>query len=297
MQKWRTVVFFLLPAVAGIAQTQINLRTQSKNEDFSGASLSKPVRTGGSLPLTCGQGEVFFSTSAAAGQNLYVCAATNIWTQITTGSGSGGSGGSGGSVPVTSTSALTDLVVATTGSSQTLSIASSCSTSSPCNVRFGAITTTVRSAATVSVPSGINVAGVAFIYISSAGAITVGSSNLALTCTGCSAVTGITQFPSDSIPLFTWSATAGAWDANGGLDLRAFLSNKSITAGTGIVSADVAGQTVISADTSVVGVRVAAPSTSIGTCVTGNYAVDTTYFYQCLSTNIWVRVAWSTTSW
>ncbi|HEY3738502.1 MAG TPA: hypothetical protein VGL53_01600 [Bryobacteraceae bacterium] len=296
MQKWRTVVFFLLPAVAGIAQTQIDLRTQSKNVDFTGASATKPAKAGGTLPSTCGQGEVFFNTSAAAGQNLYVCAASNIWTQITT--GSGGSGGSGGgTVSLTSTSALTDLVVTTTSSAQTLAIGSSCSSSSPCNVRFGGITTTLRSPATVSVPSGISNAGVAYIYISSSGMITVGSMALPLTCSGCSAVTGISQFPSDSIPLFMWMAAAGTWDPSGGVDVRAFLSNKSVIAGTGIVSADVAGQTVISADTSVVGLRVATPSASTATCVTGNYAVDATYFYQCLSTNIWVRVLWSTTSW
>jgi hypothetical protein len=97
--------------------------------------------------------------------------------------------------------------------------------------------------------------------------------------------------------LFTWSATGGAWDSTGGLDLRAFLSTRSVIAGTGLITADVSGQTVVSADTSVVGVRVAAPASSTATCVQGNYAADATYFYQCLSANSWVRVLWSTTTW
>jgi hypothetical protein len=293
MHKWRTIVLSLLPAVAGIAQTQVDLKFQSKNVDFTGASATKSVKAGAILPTTCGQGEVFFNTSAAAGQNLYVCAAINTWTQIT----SSGSGGSGVAVPVTSTSALTDLIVTTTTSPQTLSIAGSCSNFAPCNVRFGGVTTTFRTSATVTVPTGANVAGVAFIYISSAGAITVGSNSFAVTCTNCSALTGISQFPADSIPLFTWSATAGAWDANGGLDLRAFLSNKSVIAGTGVITTDVAGQTVVSADTSVVGVRVTAPGASTAACAQGNYAADATYFYQCLTANTWVRVLWSTTAW
>ena len=280
MQKWRTIIFFL-PVAVMTAQTQVDLRTQSKSVDFSGAVATKPAKAGTTLPANCSTGEVFFKLDASAGQNLYLCAAVNTWTQLTSGSG-------GGSTP-TSTSALTDLIVAKTGPT-TLSIAGSCSANAPCNVRFGGRTIGIPSSATATVPTGANVAGTAFIYISSQGLVTVGNT-MGVTCSNCTAVDGVTQFPSDSIPLFTWVATSGSWASNGGVDLRAFLSNKSVIAGTGIVTADAAGQTVVSADTSVVGVRVAAPTTAADSCVQGTYAVDASFFYQCIASNTWRRVA------
>lgn len=50
--------------------------------DASTALGSRPFRTGGSLPLLCTQGELFFMTAAIAGNNLYACASNNQWTQI-----------------------------------------------------------------------------------------------------------------------------------------------------------------------------------------------------------------------
>jgi hypothetical protein len=81
------------------AQTQIDLRTQSKTVDFKAAQSTKPFKTGTALPSTCGQGEMFFLTTAAAGSNMYGCAADNTWVAESGGSGTGG-GGSGGSVQV-----------------------------------------------------------------------------------------------------------------------------------------------------------------------------------------------------
>jgi hypothetical protein len=63
------------------AQTQIDLRTQSKTVDFSAAASTQPAKKGTTLPATCVAGEQFFKTDAAAGQNLYLCASTNTWTQ------------------------------------------------------------------------------------------------------------------------------------------------------------------------------------------------------------------------
>lgn len=62
------------------AQTAVDLRTQSKNVDFSGASATKPSKTGAALPGGCSVGETFFLTSAAAGQNLYFCTAGDVWS-------------------------------------------------------------------------------------------------------------------------------------------------------------------------------------------------------------------------
>ena len=63
-----------------LTQTLIDLRTQSKNPDFSAALETKPFRTGTSLPSTCTVGSVYFKTDAPAGQNWYGCVTANAWT-------------------------------------------------------------------------------------------------------------------------------------------------------------------------------------------------------------------------
>ena len=70
-------------AIPCTAQQVINgSRTLLGNWDASGAATTKPAKTGTSLPATCGVGEVFFSSSANPGANLYLCAAANVWTQV-----------------------------------------------------------------------------------------------------------------------------------------------------------------------------------------------------------------------
>jgi hypothetical protein len=64
----------------GMAQTQVDLRTQSKSVDFSAASSTKPMQTGASLPATCSIGAMFLNTSATAGQNVYACTGPNTWS-------------------------------------------------------------------------------------------------------------------------------------------------------------------------------------------------------------------------
>jgi hypothetical protein len=65
-----------------VGQTALDLRTQAKNVDFTSAATTKPNKSGTALPATCGVGETFFLTSAAAGQNLYGCTAANTWSPI-----------------------------------------------------------------------------------------------------------------------------------------------------------------------------------------------------------------------
>jgi hypothetical protein len=65
---------------AARGQTQIDLRTQGKNIDFSSAARTRPSKTGTLVPAVCTIGETFVKTDAAAGKNLYVCTATNVWT-------------------------------------------------------------------------------------------------------------------------------------------------------------------------------------------------------------------------
>ena len=76
---------FVLVAVfsAGLgAQTAIDVKTQTRNIDFSGAVSTRPFKTGTTLPATCTTGESFFKSNAAAGQNLFGCTATNTWTAL-----------------------------------------------------------------------------------------------------------------------------------------------------------------------------------------------------------------------
>jgi hypothetical protein len=47
--------------------TAVDLRTQTKDVDFSAALSTKPVQTGSVLPATCSMGAMFYLTVAAAG--------------------------------------------------------------------------------------------------------------------------------------------------------------------------------------------------------------------------------------
>ena len=62
------------------AQTQIDLRTQAKNIDFSAANSTRPFKTGTALPTACAPGDLFFQTNAQPGANLYGCTAANAWS-------------------------------------------------------------------------------------------------------------------------------------------------------------------------------------------------------------------------
>ena len=55
--------------------------------DFSGAGSTAPTKAGtsASRPTACTQGQIYFATDVAAGQNLYFCTATGapgVWTQM-----------------------------------------------------------------------------------------------------------------------------------------------------------------------------------------------------------------------
>src|SRR5260370_40432456 len=67
-------------------QTQVDLRTQSKSVDFSGANATKPFKSGTVFPSVCSVGEIFYKVDAPAGSNLYACTPLNAWTLETSGS-------------------------------------------------------------------------------------------------------------------------------------------------------------------------------------------------------------------
>jgi hypothetical protein len=280
MRNCRILVLAMLGGAGALPGqlTQIDLRLQSRNVDFSAASATKPFRSGTGLPSTCGLGEMYYRMDAAAGMNVYGCTAANTWT-LEQGPGAASMASQLGDFAVTLTSPTT------------LAIGANCSTASPCLTRFGALVYSFGSGATATISAG---SGLALVYVSSAGVLTVGSNVTASCNSACTALSGVTAFPADAIPLFTWSATSGTWDASGGADQRAFLSSKSVTVGTGITATEISGKTQLSADTTVIGLRVAAPATSSAACTAGSWATDGSFFYLCTGANVWGRAALST---
>ena len=124
-----------------------------------------------------------------------------------------------------------------------------CSNATPCNVRLGGTVYSVTNSSTITISAG---SGTLYLYVDASGALAAGH-NLTLTCAGvCGAVSGVTAFPAGSIPLFTWTATNGTWDMNGGSDRRAFLSTRSLGSGAGIVALDTGTQTVVAVDSATV---------------------------------------------
>ena len=282
-QLW---LILLAAVIAAHAQTQVDLRTQAKNVDFSGASSTKPARTGTALPGSCTVGEMFFKLDATAGQNLYACTSLNTWTNLI-GTGSGGGGG-GGSTPTTASALLDFQVTRTSGT--VLTVGANCTSGTPCAVRFGNRVQTITVGATVALSGTDN--GIAFFYVSNQGILTIGYDTIAIACSsGCTAVSGVTSFPADSIPLATWTATGGGWDNNGGLDFRGFLSTKAVTASVGLLVSELAGLTTLSVDTTMVGLRVGVPPTATSTCTGGSWSADTSFHYVCVAPDTWRRAA------
>jgi len=80
----KTIVCLLTLLSHGLlcAQTAIDLRTQTKNVDFSSAATTKPFKTGTVLPASCTTGETFFKSDATPGRNLFGCVAANTWSLL-----------------------------------------------------------------------------------------------------------------------------------------------------------------------------------------------------------------------
>ncbi len=84
----RKLIFILAATAWG--QQQLNLAKEAKNADFTNFPATSPVKTGTTLPATCVVGNLFFLSSAPAGQNLYACTSTNVFTLLSGGGGGGG---------------------------------------------------------------------------------------------------------------------------------------------------------------------------------------------------------------
>ncbi len=277
---------FINQAVAQTATnpTTLNLQTQSRNPDFSGFPFTRPITVGTALPSSCQVGQLYFNSGAPAGSNLYACTSANVWS-LESATASTASGTSG----VTMASQLGDF--AATLSNGTITIGANCSGTTPCNVRIGSAVYRFTNPATV-IPSG-SASGMIFAYIDGSGNLAVGG-NPALTCNGCTYTPGITAFPSGSIPLFSWTLTYGSFDLGGGTDFRALLVRKNLQSGSGILITETAGVSIVSADPSLVGLRVLTPPTSSGAgCSVGQFSFDNSFYYLCIGANTWKRVALS----
>ena len=217
------------------------------------------------------------STAPTSGQALAWNVTNNRW-EPTTISGSGGAG---------MAAQLGDLAV-TRFSATVLQIGANCSTDTPCNVRFGNTVTKFTVAASVTLTSG---SGTAFVYVMPGGTLTVGH-NVTLTCSSCTAVSGVTGFPIGSIPLARWDAVSGSW-ATTGQDFRAVYSRMTMNTGDGLVMTDTGDAATVSVDTASVQLRVAVPASASSTCTEGQWARDANYRYECVAANTWKRVALS----
>jgi hypothetical protein len=273
-----------LMAVAALAQTQVDLRTQSKSVDFSSIASTRPIQTGTTLPATCQTGQMFFKSDATAGQNLYACTATNVWTPQ-----AGGSGGAG----------LPNCQVTRTQATM-LTIFPAASVASPCIFGRGTTSSLITAPATVTSSSGT---GQVYISVGAGGAIGVGAGSLGVSCSGCTATTA-TAFPPDSSPVWTWTLTSGSFDPNGGTDFRAVVGYKPSPAGGRGISVTAGDQDAIATDATVI------PAKFSGSGAPGNVASSTladTYvdtatgdFYVCNNTSAacnvvgagqWVKVS------
>ncbi|HXM43472.1 MAG TPA: hypothetical protein VN924_19705 [Bryobacteraceae bacterium] len=204
------------------------------------------------------QGQAVSSTLPGNGQALVWNSAASAW-QPSSAAGTG----------VTMAYQLGDLA-AVRASSTALSIGAGCGPTSPCNVRFGYQVYSITNSATATVSgSGI---GTAYIYVSPSGTLMVGN-NLTVACSaGCIQQAGITSFPPNVLPVYTWTATNGTWDSTGGRDQRAFLSAKTLAAGTGIIDTEAPGLSTLAVDNGVIptylmnSATMAFPSIATGGC-------------------------------
>jgi hypothetical protein len=250
MQKSKLCL--LLMAGLAFGQTQVDLRTQSKGVDFTGAPITKPFRIGNGLPASCLAGEFFYNT-AIADQNLYGCTSSNTWKAI------------GSSSAVLLQDFLADLPAP-----NLLRIGASCSTQAPCSARFGSTVYKFQEGASVTVSAG---SGLVLVYLTSKGTLTVGYDTLSLTCSAnCTAISGIQNFPPNTIPLVTWPVVNGSWVDGAGIDYRAFLAAYPILTGSGVLAVDNGTSLLIQVDPSSVPrvvkntVSLTIPAITAGTC-------------------------------
>jgi hypothetical protein len=173
------------------------------------------------------RGRIVSAAAPTGGQALVWNSSTVQWEPQNQ-SGSGGSGG------VIMASQFGDLA-ASRVSNNVLSVGANCSAATPCNVRLGEATAQFTTSATITATTGDGIIRVFIDGSVSPPILRVRGSGIAPSCVGmnCAVDAGV-AFPTDSIPLFTWTASGGSWDALGGVDYRAFLSTLRVVGGPGM---------------------------------------------------------------
>jgi hypothetical protein len=225
------------------------------------------------------QSRAVSSTAPVDGQALIWSAAANAWQP-------GLSGGSGGAAMGTQ---LGDFAVVRSGTT-VLTIGPNCSTTTPCNVRFGNVVYSFTRSCTATISGG---SGTAYIYVTSGGTLTIGHNATVAASTGCAAQPSVTAFPGDSIPLYNWTATSGTWDLTGGRDQRGWLSNKGILAGTGIATVEAGGRTTVGVDTAVVPTYLTGSAVmNFPTVAQGACAADQTFTLLGAAVNDGITAGW-----
>lgn len=228
--------FGYLTNVSGDIQTQLNNKAAASHSHTGGGDLAGDL---GNATVTRIRARAVSTAVPSDGQALVWNTAANAWQPGTV---SGGGGGAG------MASELNDFGAALT-SATVLTIGGNCSTTTPCNVRFGNTTYSFTRSCTATIGAGT---GTALIYVSSGGTLTIGHNLTVSASAGCMAQPSVTAFPAEAVPLYTWTAASGAWDSGGGRDYRAFLSQKTISAGTGAVAVESGGRTTLGVDTATV---------------------------------------------
>lgn len=215
------------------AQTAVDLKTQSKNADFSAASFTKPFRLGASRPATCMVGEAFFQTGVPAGQNVFLCTSSDTWTQQ--------SSGSGGSAGVSAITDLKDCRVTPAGATATVM--------SPCGIRIGGVVHSLASTSTLTL-SGTSANGSVYVYWDARGQLTAAQNTSAtLNCdSGCVSVTDA-GYPLGSTPIAKLDFSGNMFTTV--TDFRVLTSARNILCGTGLVCSEnpVSGELTVDTDT------------------------------------------------
>jgi hypothetical protein len=200
--------------------------------------------------------------------------------------------GSGSSSPVTTTASF----AITRTSSTVLTINGECASSTPCVFRYGGVATRFTANATITLSAAAS-AQTVYIYGTSAGSIIAAyNTGVTMSCSaGCTVVSGISAFPYDSIPFYTWVAgtTANTWDSSG-TDYRALLSTAIVDSGTGITvtPSGVTGRLSVAIDPTVTG-QITTGGTYASkpaTCTEGSLYLPTNSLYQmllCGASNVW----------
>jgi hypothetical protein len=171
----------------------------------------------------------------------------------------------------------------------TLKIGTDCSERTPCNARFGNFVRSFKAPAVIKASDSTS--GSVFVYLDGSSNLIAGS-KVNLLCQGCAYSPGVTQFPPDSIPLFTCTVIAGAFQPTGCIDLRAIFSTSGIVSGPGLLITGKPGTETVAIDPTLVSLHVlASPKLSRDTCSTGQFSFDTDYYYICTAPNTWKRIA------